>query len=73
MYQKHIGKFEETDVLNLIKEIKPENNSIIKKYNMLKIKSESAFKTQALLELKNENCAQQKCLQCAIGNHLLKN
>ncbi len=73
VYQKHIGKFEETDVLNLIKEIKPENNSIIKKYNMLKIKSESAFKTQALLELKNENCAQQKCLQCAIGNHLLKN
>ena len=65
VYQKHIGNFEETDILNLIKEIKPEKNSIINKYNILKIKSESAFQ--------NENCAQQKCLQCAIGNHLLKN
>jgi hypothetical protein len=72
VYQKHIGKFEETDILNLIKEIKPEKNNIIDKFNLLKIKSDSAFKTQALLELKNENCALQKCLQCAIGNSLLK-
>ncbi len=72
VYLKHIGKLESESILNLIKELKPEKNNIIDKFNLLKIKSKSAFETQALLELKNEKCAQQKCLKCAIGNSLLK-
>lgn len=72
VYLKYIGKIENESFLNLIKELKPEKNSIIDKFDLLKINSKNAFETQALLELKNEKCALQKCLQCAIGNSLLK-
>ena len=72
VYLKHIGKLDESVVLNLIQQLKPEKNSIIDKFDSLKIKSNNAFESQALLQLKNEYCAKQKCLQCAIGNSLLK-
>ena len=72
VYLKHIGKLDESVILNLIQQLKPEKNSIIDTFDSLKIKSNNAFESQALLQLKNEYCAQQKCLQCAIGNNLLK-
>ena len=72
VYLKHIGKFDESVILNLIQQLKSEKNSIIEKFDLLKIKSNNAFDSQALLQLKNEYCTQQKCLQCAIGNSLLK-
>ena len=72
IYQKHIGKQNIELLLQLIKQIKPEKNSIIDKFNYLKIKTENALQTQALLQLKNEYCSKQKCLQCSIGNTLLK-
>jgi len=72
VYQKYIGKLKEEHILQLIQEIKPEKNSIIDKFNALEISSSNAFESQALLQLKNEYCTKQKCLQCAIGNSLLK-
>ena len=72
IYQKHIGKQNIELLLQLIQQIKPEKNSIIDKFNSLKIKTENALQTQALLQLKNEYCSKQKCLQCSIGNTLLK-
>lgn len=72
VYQKYIGKLDEEHILQLIQEIKPEKNSIIDKFNTLEISSKNAFESQALLQLKNEYCTKQKCLQCAIGNNLLK-
>jgi len=72
IYQKHIGKQNIELLLQLIQQIKPEKNSIIDKFNYLKIKTENALQTQALLQLKNEYCSKQKCLQCSIGNTLLK-
>ncbi|MDV7185677.1 DUF2851 family protein [Lutibacter sp. TH_r2] len=58
-------------ILDLIQEIKPEKNTIISKFNELKIASDSAFETQALLQLKNEYCNKLKCLDCTIGKDLL--
>jgi len=72
IYQKHIGKLDEELILQLIQQIKPEKNNIIEKFKLLKINTTNAFETQALLQLKNNYCAKQKCLQCAIGNYLLK-
>ena len=46
-------------------------NSIITKWESLEIKSESSFRSQALLELFNEYCAKKKCLTCGIGNKLI--
>lgn len=72
VYQKNRGGADEENILKLIQQIKPEKNSIISKFSELKINSTSAFQTQALLELKNNYCAPKRCLECAIGNKLLR-
>ncbi len=72
VYQKYIGKLDESEIIELMIQLKPEKNSIISKFDSLKISSKNAFETQSLLELKNNYCTLQKCLQCAIGNSLLK-
>lgn len=58
--------------LNFLEQIKPEYNSIIKKWISIGWKVDNAFQSQALLELKNKYCDQKKCLQCRIGNDLLQ-
>jgi len=73
MYLKSLGKSNFSSVILLIEEIKPEKNTIISKFKECKIKSTNAFETQALLQLKNEYCNKQNCLQCEIGKELLKN
>ncbi len=70
-YLKSKGEINEDDFLGLIKQIKSEKNSIISKFDELKIKSKNAFESQALLELKNSFCTMKRCLHCAIGNKLL--
>lgn len=54
--------------LELLQNIRAENNRIIKDWFDLGIKSTSAFDTQALIQLKNNYCNQKKCLNCQIGN-----
>jgi len=73
VYLKHIGKLDEELILQLIQQIKPEKNSIIEKFNFLKIETKNALETQALLQLKNNYCNKNQCLQCAVGNKLLVN
>jgi len=73
VYQKYIGKLDEELILQLIQQINPEKNGIITKFNSLNIKTKNALQTQALLQLKNEYCNKNKCLQCAVGTELLVN
>jgi len=49
-----------------------ENNNIINDFINLGVKITSAFESQALLELKNYYCSHKKCLQCGVGNKILK-
>ncbi|MBC7536561.1 MAG: DUF2851 family protein [Ferruginibacter sp.] len=49
-----------------------ETNSITKGFVSLGVKNDSAFDSQALLQLKNFYCDQKHCLTCAVGNELLK-
>lgn len=72
LYQKTRGVVNEHQILTLIQQIKPERNHIISKFSELKINAVNAFETQALLELKNNYCASKRCLECAIGNALLR-
>ncbi len=55
----------------LLEKIAPEQNSIIKRWKDLGVNAESAYETQALLELKKQYCEEKKCLQCGIGFRLL--
>jgi hypothetical protein len=55
----------------LLESLKPETNKIINKWGELGLKPDSAYQTQALLQLKNKHCDAQKCLSCPIGNAIL--
>ncbi|MEE4198852.1 MAG: DUF2851 family protein [Bacteroidales bacterium] len=57
----------------LLSEIKPENNSVITRWGKLGMNPKSAFDTQALIHLKNKYCTFKNCLQCQIGNYIIKN
>ena len=58
--------------LEYLTELKPEQNSIIKKWSEIGIDISNARQSQALIELKNEYCSQKKCLNCSIGVSLIK-
>lgn len=49
----------------------PEENKIISEWNLAGIEAESAFFSQALLQLRNEYCRKRKCLDCRIGSKLI--
>jgi hypothetical protein len=58
--------------LELLEQLPAENNNIIKEWELLKIKTGSAYRSQGLIQLKNEYCSQKKCLNCGIGSKILK-
>ncbi|MDP4268144.1 MAG: DUF2851 family protein [Bacteroidota bacterium] len=58
--------------ISLLENVKGEKNNIIKKWDSLGIKGESAFYTQGLLQLYNNYCLSKKCLECRIGNNILR-
>jgi hypothetical protein len=58
--------------LKWLEKTKPEANNITKGFQQLKIENKTAFDSQALIELKNEYCNKKRCLDCAVGNFLLK-
>lgn len=60
-------------LVDLLKYVTPENNSIISKFASFGLNAKNAFESQSLLQLKNEYCNKGKCLECAIGIELLKN
>ena len=55
-----------------LEQISEENNSITKGFTLLGIENNNAFDSQALIQLKNEYCNQKRCLECAVGNKLLR-
>lgn len=58
--------------LQLLEQLPAENNQIIRGFKRLGYDCGSAFDSQALLQLKTNYCDRQRCLECAIGNELLK-
>lgn len=71
-YAKNKGQNISENLLDVMRQLAPEKNAIIDKYNSFGIKSNNAFDSQSLLQLKKEYCANIKCLECAIGIELLK-
>ncbi|ANI88009.1 hypothetical protein A9P82_00940 [Arachidicoccus ginsenosidimutans] len=71
------GKINNQDVykdkaLRWLSEIKSEENNIIQSWRNVGVACISAFDSQALLELKNNYCNEKKCLDCTVGNGILK-
>jgi hypothetical protein len=58
--------------LNWMGQASAEKNSITKGFEILGLENKNAYDSQALIQLKKEYCDQKQCLQCAIGNNILK-
>jgi len=56
----------------LLEKLKPEKNSILAHWEQMGVKASNAADSQALLELYKNQCSQKQCLQCSIGNHIMK-
>jgi hypothetical protein len=58
--------------LKLLEQLPAEQNKIVTNFDLVGIKVNTAFDSQALLELKNNYCDYKKCLQCGVGNKILR-
>jgi hypothetical protein len=68
---QHMDQVMKDRALELLEKLAPESNQIIRKWNSLGIESQSAFETQALLQLKNTYCTDKKCLNCQLGAKII--
>ncbi|HEX7845002.1 MAG TPA: DUF2851 family protein [Chitinophagaceae bacterium] len=58
--------------LQWLEETVAETNTITKGFAELGVENKNAFDSQALIEMKNEYCNKKRCLECGVGNSLLK-
>ncbi|MDI9309969.1 MAG: DUF2851 family protein [Limnohabitans sp.] len=68
-----LGKENTEDIVSFVEAIPSEKNAILDKFEYFGIVPQNAFDSQSLLQLKNEYCSKNKCLNCPIGLKLLKN
>ncbi|MFN8285868.1 MAG: DUF2851 family protein [Chitinophagales bacterium] len=71
-YGRYKGEEKYADkAMSLLEDCRAEVNSIVKGWNALGIKADSAYQTQALIQLKTGHCDRFNCLQCAVGHKIL--
>ena len=58
--------------LRLLEELPPEGNVIMDGWAALGMRSLHAYQSQALLHLKTRYCDAKRCLECGVGNFILK-
>ena len=59
-------------IIFIINTLKSEDNKIIRKFNNLGANCSNAMDSQALLQLYNTYCTKNRCLECVVGDSLLK-
>ncbi len=55
-----------------LEQVTAEKNSITKGFTSLLVENKTAFDSQALIQLKNEYCNKKRCLDCSVGNKLIR-
>jgi hypothetical protein len=70
-YAQHRGREVPEEILAIVSDLASENNTVVSKFRTLNIQIPSAKESQALIQLYNEYCTKNKCLQCAVGHQLL--
>lgn len=58
--------------IRFLDELPGESNQIVKKFKTLNFPAGTAFDSQALIQMKTTYCDLKRCLDCAIGNSILK-
>ena len=72
-YMRRRGEEREEHLLELISNIKREENQIVKEFNRLRPGTAvDALQSQALLKLKKGYCDKNRCLHCALGLKVLQ-
>lgn len=73
LYGKEMGEERFCDrALHWLEQLPEENNTVIRKWHSAGVSSRNAYRSQGLLQLKNEYCLRKRCLDCRIGNQLLQ-
>ncbi|MDR3652041.1 MAG: DUF2851 family protein [Paludibacter sp.] len=57
--------------LQILEQVPAEHNAIVSGWRNMELKVESAYDSQALLQLKKQYCDEKKCLRCRIGHKVL--
>jgi hypothetical protein len=57
--------------LSFLEALPSEENSILEEWSEAGIEAESAFYSQALIQLRNEYCKKRRCLECRLGSKLV--
>ncbi len=70
-HSKKTGNNIDEELITIMAAIKRENNSIISNFIKIGVAVDHAKDSQALIQLYNEYCSKNKCLQCAVGGVLL--
>lgn len=68
---QHMNQRMKDRALSFLEQIPAESNQIISRWSTLGIDSQTAFETQALLQLKNCYCTPKKCLNCPLGAKII--
>ena len=71
------GKFHKDEsycekALLFLEDTPAEDNAIVRHYAQCGLTADNAMQTQALLHLHNRYCKQKRCLECRIGNLLMR-
>ncbi len=60
-------------VITWLRQLPPEDNTITQLFKSMGIENKNAADSQALIQLKSKYCEARRCLECSIGNAILKN
>ncbi|MEP7256381.1 MAG: DUF2851 family protein [Ferruginibacter sp.] len=55
-----------------LEQVKAEKNAITRGFISLQVVNKTAFDSQSLIQLKNEYCNKKRCLDCRVGNKLIR-
>jgi hypothetical protein len=58
--------------IRFFQQLSPEDNVITRHWEQSGVKAANAMESQALIHLKQNYCVAKKCLQCRIGDYLLR-
>lgn len=71
-YGKYLGEeFVTERAFAVLEEIKAENNSIVRNWKSLGMRIETAYDSQAVIQLQKEYCNKRKCLFCPVGYKIM--
>ena len=72
-YATHVSDEQfKVKAIKWLEEGSPEKNTITKHWQSYGVTNENALESQALIELKHNYCDLRKCLDCAVGNAILR-